>query len=82
MNKKILYFTATWCGPCKTFGPIMESLKGEINFEKIDIDEDRQRATDYGVRAIPTLLLLEDNKVKDNMSGVHSAEQIRQWYNG
>ena len=36
--KKILYFSAAWCGPCKTLGPIMESLSGQINYEKVDVD--------------------------------------------
>jgi thiol-disulfide isomerase/thioredoxin len=36
--RKILYFTAAWCGPCKALGPIMDSLQEQINFDKIDVD--------------------------------------------
>jgi thiol-disulfide isomerase/thioredoxin len=39
--KKILYFTGTWCQPCQILGPIMESLSGQINYEKIDVDNNQ-----------------------------------------
>ena len=80
--KKILYFSAAWCGPCKMLGPIMESLSGQINYQKIDVDKDQDLSIKYGVRNIPTLILLEDGKAIDKMVGVGTKESILNFYNG
>jgi len=80
--KKILYFSATWCGPCKTLGPIMESLSGQISYQKIDVDKDQDQSIKYGVRNIPTLILIENGEVKDKKVGVLSKDQILNFYNG
>ena len=58
--KKILYFSASWCGPCKMLGPIMESLSGQINYEKVDVDNNQDLSIQYGVRNVPTLVLVEN----------------------
>ena len=60
--KKILYFSASWCSPCRTLGPIMESLSGQINYEKIDVDNNQDLSIQYGVRNIPTLILVENGE--------------------
>ncbi len=39
--KKILYFSAAWCGPCKMLGPIMESVSDQVNYQKIDVDNNQ-----------------------------------------
>jgi len=80
--KKILYFSASWCGPCKTLGPIMESLSGQINYQKIDVDKDQDQSIKYGVRNIPALILIENGEVKDKKVGVLSKDQILNFYNG
>ncbi len=80
--KKILYFSAFWCGPCKTLGPIMESLSGQINYEKIDVDNDTELSTKYGVRNIPTLVLLKNGKAVNRTTGLQSKQQILDFYNG
>ena len=80
--KKILYFSAAWCGPCKTLGPIMESLSGQINYQKIDVDKDQDQSIKYGIRNIPTLILIENGEVKDKKVGVLSKDQILNFYNG
>ncbi len=80
--KEILYFTGVWCGPCKQLGPIMESLSGQINFRKIDVDNDTELSTKYGVRSIPTLILLKDGEAVNRMTGLQSQQQILNFYNG
>jgi len=80
--KKILYFSASWCQPCRTLGPIMESLSGQINYEKIDVDNNQDLSIKYGVRNIPTLILVENGEAKDRMVGVASKERILDFYNG
>lgn len=80
--KKILYFSAAWCGPCKMLGPIMESLAGQINYEKIDVDNNQDLSIQYGVRNIPTLILLDNNEAVGRLVGVQSKEAILNFYNG
>ena len=79
--KKILYFTAPWCGPCQTLGPIIESLSGQINYKKVNVDENQDLSIQYGVRNVPTLLLLENGKEVSRLVGVQSKEAILEFYN-
>lgn len=81
--KKILYFSAAWCGPCKTLGPIIESLAGQINYQKIDVDNNQDLSIEYGVRNIPTLILLDENgEVKGRKVGLQTKQDILSFYNG
>ena len=81
--KKILYFTASWCAPCKALSPIMDSLQGQINFDKIDVDSNTDLSTQYGVRGVPSLILLDETgEVKGRLTRVQSKEQILNFYNG
>ena len=80
--KKILYFTAAWCGPCQTLGPIIDSLQGQINFDKIDVDTNTELSAQYGVRGVPSLVLVEDGKEVSRLVGVQSKESILNFYNG
>ena len=56
---KYLYFSAAWCGPCKTLGPIMDEVSSEVSVQKIDVDLDYETAQKYGVRNIPTVILVD-----------------------
>lgn len=49
-------FYATWCGPCKMLGPVLEELKDEIQIVKVDVDENSNLARKYGVMSVPTLI--------------------------
>lgn len=81
--KKILYFSAAWCGPCRTLGPIMESVSGEINYQKVDVDENQDLSIQYGVRNIPTLILLDETgEVKGRKVGLQTKQDILEFYNG
>ena len=80
--KKILYFTASWCAPCKALSPIMDSLQGQINFDKIDVDSNTDLSAQYGVRGVPSLVLVENGKEVSRLTGVQSKEQILNFYNG
>ena len=81
--KKILYFSAAWCGPCQTLGPIMESLKGDINYQKVDVDNNQDLSMQYGVRNIPTLILLDETgEVKGRKVGLQTKQDIIDFYNG
>jgi len=72
-TKALLYFTASWCGPCKMFGPIIEKFKlarPDILVVKIDVDEKRDLAGLYGVRGIPTVIALEYGAEKTRHTGL------------
>jgi thioredoxin 1 len=79
--KKILYFSAAWCGPCKMLGPIMESLSGQINYEKIDVDNNQDLSIQYGVRNVPTLVLVENGEAVGRLTGLQQKDAILEFYN-
>ena len=65
-NKKVLVdLYATWCGPCKMLAPIVEKVSNEV----VDIDENDDIASNFGVEAIPTLLVFENGKLKTKNVG-------------
>ena len=70
----IVDFWATWCGPCKMLGPVIdqlaEELEGNIPVGKIDVDECREIAMEYGVMSIPTVIFFKDGKEIDRKVGV------------
>ena len=80
--KEILYFSAPWCAPCKQLGPVMESLSGQINYRKINVDNDTELSVKYGVRNVPTLVLLKNGEAVGKLSGLQQKEAILNFYNG
>ena len=60
----------------------MESLSGQINYRKINVDNDTELSTKYGVRNIPTLVLLENGEAVNRTTGLQSKQQILDFYNG
>jgi thioredoxin 1 len=79
--KTAKYFSATWCGPCKQFKPIMEELASEgYNIEFIDGDENPKEAMKYNIRSIPTTIILEGEAFSYHESarivGVRTKEEM------
>jgi thioredoxin 1 len=79
--KKILRFTASWCGPCKTMATQLESINTNIPIEVIDIDVHSDIAVEYGIKGVPTLVMLQDNIEIKRMSGTKPQEQLTEWVN-
>jgi len=79
--KEILYFSSTSCVPCQTLSPIVESLSNQINYRKIDVNQNPDMSIKYGIRNIPTLVLVENGEVKGKIVGIHSKENILNFYN-
>ena len=76
-------FWATWCGPCKTLGPILEKLAGEyagaFRLAKVDCDKEQQLAGMFGVRSIPTVVLIQGGQIVDAFSGALPESQVREF---
>lgn len=76
-------FWATWCGPCKTLGPMLEKLAGEYNgaflLAKVDVDKEQQVAAAFQIRSVPTVFLIKDGQIADGFPGVIPEGQLREF---
>ena len=74
-------FWAEWCGPCKMVAPLLDELAdeydGRVKIGKVNIDEHQPLATEYGIRAIPTLLLFNKGQVADQIVGARSKRDFK-----
>lgn len=71
---------ATWCGPCKMLGPIVDQVSEEIpevSFYKMDIDEETDIVMQYKIMNVPTLLVFKDGELVDKSIGVIGKEEIK-----
>jgi thioredoxin 1 len=83
--RRILRFTASWCGPCKTLAAQIEDLQRDYPVppvEVVDIDVHPEVAKDYGVRGVPTLVMLDENIEVRRQVGVVTREKLIGWIGG
>lgn len=82
--KKIMMFSAAWCGPCKATKPTFNSLKEsvtDVEYQLVDVDEQGNLAEQFNIRAVPTFVLLKDNVEVARMSGGASADKLKAFIN-
>lgn len=76
-------FWAEWCGPCKSLGPLLEKLAAEYNgafrLGKVDVDQNQELAGVFGIRSIPTVILVKDGQILDGFAGALPEGQLRQF---
>lgn len=74
-------FWAEWCGPCRVIAPVLDELSGELSgrlkIAKVNVDESPDLAGDYGIRSIPTLLLIKGGVVQQQMVGAMSKAALK-----
>ena len=77
--RKVLRFTASWCQPCKMLARILEDIPTDYTIEVIDIDENRELAIQYGVRGVPTLVMLKDDIETKRIVGMQTEGFLKEW---
>ena len=69
----VVDFNATWCGPCRMLGPVLEELSGEMegkaSFYAVDVDDNQDLAVQYGISSIPYVAVFKDGKLADEQVG-------------
>jgi thioredoxin 1 len=73
-------FWAEWCGPCKMIAPVLDELaeekSGKLKVGKVNVDENQELATKFGIRAIPTLILFKGGQVKETIVGAPGKKDL------
>ncbi len=74
-------FWAPWCGPCKMLAPVLEELDSElenIEFTKINVDDHQEAAGEFGIMSIPTLLVMKNGEVLEELSGFRPKDALKE----
>jgi thioredoxin 1 len=83
----VVDFWAEWCGPCRMIGPALEeisagALNGKVKIVKLNVDENPQTASKYGVMSIPTLMLFKNGEMASRQVGAAPKQKLEQWITG
>ena len=77
----VVDFYADWCGPCKMLGPIIEKVSEDypdVNFVKVNVDENEELAMEFGVMSIPSVFMLKNGEVVNKFLGVQQERTLRE----
>jgi len=79
----LLFFSASWCGPCQSMTTVVENVSNAMNQRlntiKVDVDASQHDAMDYGIRSVPRLLLVKNNEIIAQQVGGMPPVQLMQW---
>ena len=77
-------FWATWCGPCRMLAPVIEEIAneyaGKVKVGKVNVDDERELALEYGVSSIPTVMVFQNGEIKATSVGYRPKEEIEQLF--
>jgi thioredoxin 1 len=78
--KQVIKFSASWCGPCKMLDKTLSTIETSIPISVVDIDSDPTLAAEYGIRSVPTLVMIDDDgNVSKRLTGNQPAEKLKEW---
>ena len=79
MSDKILRFSASWCQPCKMLAKTLEGEDLGVPVEVVDIDDNSELAMQFGIRSVPTLVYIKDDKEVGRISGMQTIAVLKEW---
>jgi len=79
--KKVVRFTASWCGPCKMLAKTLEEVNTNLPIEVVDIDIHPEVAAEFGIRSVPTLVIVEDNIPSKRIVGNKTKQELEAFIN-
>ena len=76
----VVDFYATWCGPCKMIGPVLEELSQELEIKvvKVDVDEHLEIARKFAIMSVPTILIYKNNEIVDKLIGFMPKDELKE----
>ena len=77
--KRIVRFTASWCGPCQGLAMNLETAGLNLPIEVVDIDTHSHIAQEYGIRGVPTLVMLDENIEVKRLVGLKTVNELQEW---
>ena len=79
----VVDFWAEWCGPCRMIAPALEEIAGslgdKVKIVKLNVDENPQTATKYGIQSIPTLMIFKNGEMASRQIGAAPKQKLEQW---
>jgi thioredoxin 1 len=77
--KKVLKFSASWCGPCKMLSKLLQDVNSPVEIEEIDIDKDVDFARQHNIRGVPTLIMYNNGLEVKRVSGLLNKVELENW---
>jgi thioredoxin 1 len=79
MNAVLLEFWAPWCKPCEKLEPVLDALASRVRVERVNADDEPDRAAEYDVLSLPTCVLLVDGRPRGSVVGVRKLDYFESW---